>query len=178
MKKTIKALLATLALSGFAGAAQATLIGDEVGCNITGGGSFSCDTANNTVVDPGVEFFVGGGQFISVDISAASVALNFLNTGSLGGTIINLTDLDWVGMPLGEITGIELTSNSGVNGLTAGDLSFGAHNISINLIGTNFSQGATALISLATSQHVPEPATLGLLGLGLAGLGLARRKKA
>ncbi len=177
MKIEIKRLLISFVLAGWMGAANATLIGDTVGCNITGGGSFSCDVATNTVVDPGIEFYVGGGQFISVDISASAIALNFLQTGSLGGTIINLTGLDWVDMPLGEIIGFELTSNSGINGFASNDISFGAHNVSINLIETDFNAGASAAISLITDHQVPEPGTIVLLGFGLVGLGLTRKRR-
>jgi uncharacterized protein (TIGR03382 family) len=177
-KAKFSAILMLAGLAALAApAVHASLIGDTVGCNITGGGSFTCDTSTATVQDPGNEFFVGGGQFISVDIASSTISLDFLVTGSLGATIINLTGLDWVDMPLGEILDVQLTSNSGVIGLDAGDLTFGAHNVSINLIDTEFQAGASALITLVTSHTVPVTGILPLLGLGIVSLGLARRRR-
>jgi hypothetical protein len=124
-------------------------------------------------VDPGSEFLVGGGSYLGVDIAANTVTLDFFITGGLGATIINLTSLDWFGDPGVIITGATFDSISGVTGLTAGDLAFGDHSVSINLVGTGFTAGDSAVISLTTSNvsSVPEPSTSALFGLGL-GFGL------
>ena len=142
----------------FCGSASAVLIGDTVNCNITGGGSFGC-SPGSAVVGAGPEFNVGltNDPFIGVDLAAESITLDILQDNELGGTIINLTDLDWIDRP-GEIVGLSL-SNNGINGLTLGDLSFGTNNISIDLRNTNSNAGAFALIDIDV-RHVPEPFTI------------------
>lgn len=57
--KFLKMALAGLVLSVI-GFANATLIGDNVDCNISAGGSFTCSLSTNTLVEPGIEFYVGG----------------------------------------------------------------------------------------------------------------------
>ncbi|MDX2465204.1 MAG: PEP-CTERM sorting domain-containing protein [Porticoccus sp.] len=155
------------------GYANATLIGDEVGCEITGGGTFSCDNAT-AVVGEGVDFTIGltNSGYIDLDLMNETIGLTFTQDGSLGSTIINLTDLDWVGVVEASIISI-----SGINGFTNDDLIIGSDSLIINLIGTDFTAGASALIALSTGSPVPAPTTLALLGLGLAGLGWSRRKK-
>lgn len=137
--KFLKMALAGLVLSVI-GFANATLIGDNVDCNISAGGSFTCSLSTNTVVKPGIEFYVGGGDVISVDIGASVVDFEFLVGGSLSATIINLTDLYWIDMPLGEIVGFSLNNVAGINDFLSANVSFSAHSLSVDLIGTSFMQ--------------------------------------
>ena len=167
-----------LAFLGMAGSANASLIGDTVSCSVTGGGSFDC-TPSSAVVGAGTEFGVGNSSFpnaIGVDLGAASVDLLFNFTGNLNRTIINLTDLDWVGAK-GFLTGATLDSTSRIIGLSQSDLTTGPDSLIIDLRGTRFLRNATASISLQTVHAVAEPATLGIFGASLLGLGLMVRRR-
>lgn len=95
--------------------------------------------------------------------------------------ILTLSNLVWQGTP-GAIVGTSVSiTNGSVTGFTDASVTglpsgLPANSLSINL-GGFWNQGSTARITL-TVEHVPEPGTIALFGLGLAGLGFARRKKA
>ena len=83
----------------------------------------------------------------------------------------------------GEIVDV-LFSTAGTTGLTASDVSFDAHSVSLD-IGGNWSIGSFVRLDLVTrhAAAVPEPASLltlaaGLLALGGAGQLRRRRKRA
>ena len=175
MLKTIKTIVGLGSLI-FASTTYASLIGDTVGCSLNALSGFTC-SAPTAVVGTGLEFTVGGGAFIDVDISASAIDLTFNVTGSLSGTIINLTDLDFPLAP-GFITSATLLGTNAITGFTQANLSTSSNSIAIDLIGTDFTQGATASILLNTTQSVPEPAVSLLLTLGLFGFACRRHQLA
>jgi hypothetical protein len=156
--------------------AQAGLIGDTV--TVSGSGwSFPNSTA--VVVDPGVEFTgaFGSDSIYSIDVLSDSIILTWNHIAQhfhgFSGFGARLSDLDWVGMN-GSI--IDVAVQPGNSLLT--QVSFGddwiqwSHN-------DGFTPGeiATATLNI-TATHVPEPATIALMGLGLAGIGYRRSQKA
>lgn len=177
LTKTLQILSALILLSSMS-TLHASLIGDTVGCNIGGGGTFTC-SASTSVVGGGAEFGVGTdlqNPVITVDISANSISLFFNGEATLGQTIINLTDLDWVDQP-GQITGITLIATDNLFNLSQSDLSFTADSVSINLVGVEFNSGR-AEIGLTVNHGataVPEPLMISLFGLGFVLLGFQRK---
>ena len=163
---------------GFSGSAQASLIGDTVSCaEIGAGGTFECDPLSAVVIDPGAEFVVGilpspPGAGITVDIFDSSITYTGNFSGSLAFTIIELSDLDWVGTS-GIIVGAGLVV-SGITGLDIADVSFTDDSVTLDFIDTDWSDGDSATVTLETHHGVPEPGTLLIMGLGLAGLGWRR----
>lgn len=159
--------------------ANATLIGDEVTCSIDGLGNgefYNCSTTTETV-GAGSEFDIErrGDPRWAIDIDADSITYSLLTSAvSAAPDAIILSGLDWVGMPMGEIIGIEF-SQTGTN-LTAAASSFTADSVTLNLSGI-WQANSFVAIDLITSDALPEPGTLALFGLGLAGLGLVARRR-
>lgn len=122
----------------------------------------------------------------SLWMSLAGVTFNdplhaFSCTGvTLCGTGVITGDVNINGSGLLGVTGAGLANsyfdNNGILAAGTGNLAdwqLGSNTSNLNPIG--FSMGTHGTASLSNVRTVPEPATLGLLGLGLLGLGLARR---
>ena len=171
-------------LTGAPPVVEASLVGDAVTCaeNLS---DMTCSTSSAAVTDPGSEFtivFGGAEDLFTVDISASSItiAITLLNnsvTFPPGVQTLSFTDLD---SSAGDIVGVDLAISGIVNNFTVGDISFTAHSIVMDLVGTSWANergsAGTAVITLlfADSAAVPVPATLVTLVAGAVIVGAVR----
>ena len=171
-----KLVRASLICTAFvASASQAgPVLGDSVSCGVSGGGTFSCSSAAETVGN-GVEFQVGnlpGAAYFNIDFSDGLLTAFGLNNGSLSATILHFSDLTT------PFSSASFVGQTGFTGLDVGDFTFSAGELMIDLRGTSFSQGSQFSVAFApTPSAVPEPGTIALLGLGLIGIVAARKRK-
>ncbi len=113
--------------------------------------------------------------FYSVDVSDANILLNFTQIGTggtfSGGTFngFHLFDLNGTIPTLLSVT--ILSTN--VSGLDASRISFDANNVFVNFQGLFVDLASRVSLDVTA---VPEPATLGLMGIALAVIGFRRRK--
>jgi len=201
MMKALKAFaLATSALIGSAGAfgaAAAPCVNGTVAAVDLAG---PCELRNGTVVFDILDYVLPAGATISffqnastnfrIQVSAfvdGSGAGNFhysLNATTLGGLAGVLLDSDGFNSTVTK----RISSESLPNGISLtsvdGDPEPGTNqyvplgNITILEVFDTFSVTDGSLSSFSNQFLVPEPTTLGLLGLGLIGLGVARRRRA
>ena len=192
-KKIALGFAAGLLALCFAGAAQASLLGQTVTCSSESLFNLSCSSPTATVTDGGTPEFElqssSGSALFGIDVSGDSVLMTGLTSLAIGGpNLLTLGDLIWVNDPGATITGITNFLVSGVteqfvgigDGLVESDVSFAANSVTIDYTSTDWSDGAFVSFDLVTTHSaLPEPATLALFGLGLAGLGfVARRRRA
>jgi hypothetical protein len=168
---------AALGVAFAAGAAQASIVGDQVQIiewYSTAGspygapaGPFVIPSAGINFGDPGlsdVNFFITGSkiEFITDGTSYGSAPFNGFDVQDLNpGTTISGVSLD----PLSAAFPIA-------------NLAFGAHDVSINLASsTPFATTGTVILDLSTgaTSAVPEPASWVMMLFGLGGLGMALR---
>ena len=186
MKHKILGLLAVGLLAGPT-AANATLIGDTVGCGIASVDIWVCSPLT-AVVGGNQEFLLNvfinspndpprSDIALGVDLGANSARIsNATPFGAFAldaGEILILSDLDFSGG--GTIAGITNLIVSGALFLDISDITFTGHSVQINLQGSEWGPESFVSFDFVTGT-VPEPGTLALLGLGLLGFGLTRRR--
>jgi hypothetical protein len=149
---------------------SASLIGDTVQFTTNLGFGPITEVVEDGVVE--YESLSSRGEF-HLDWEEESIQVIFASSFAFGGIDWLFTSLDWIGMPNGIITGIDVTTT----GQSTPTSSFGDHSVTLGFDRQSYLQGETIDIALTTSHDVPAPATLALFGFGLAGLGWSKRKK-
>jgi hypothetical protein len=165
--------LALAAAAAIPSTANAQSVGDTVTCAVTGSGTFSCSSASATVA-AGTEFQIGNAptySFLGADFGEGTLFINALADSSLGGTILNFTDTN------APFTSFLLASSSGFAGFDISDVSLTGGLLSIDLRGTNNTQGGQIALQLSSAAAVPEPSTWAMLLLGFGAAGFAMRRR-
>ena len=183
MLRRIRGGLAGLALMALALPANASLIGDTVGCDVQASGAFLLCSAATAVVGGGVEFQLnnGGVPRFDIDIGASSFSMTFIGLAGIvaaPGTVLTIDSLDWVGVPNGVITGIDSFFTTALR-VEQARFTVNPHSFVFDIANTLWFPGNFVSFDFVTGHEViPEPSALALFSIGILGLGaLAARKR-
>jgi hypothetical protein len=161
----------TLAGLALPSAAHAAVLGDALTCAVTGGGTFQCNTATNTL-QAGTEFTFGnapGFDFLGADFGVGALQISALQDSSLGATILNFSNLT------SPITTFSLIGTSGFSGFNVTDVALSNGLLTIDLRGTENTAGGFINLALGSGGAVPEPSTWVMLLIGFGALGASMR---
>ena len=189
MKNSIwKSTLPVLFVLGCANFAHAGFIGREVSVeyafpDLTTNYPQAISTPQSFLVtDPGIESVVNveGVTTIAVDFTDQSLFIQFgtiltnprWNDATFSGLLFTLIS----GGPFSLANGIVNQGSTTLGGFDASDISFSDTQIFLNWNGLSYGNGTTLRIDFEFARDVPEPATLGLLGIGLVGVVAQRRR--
>ena len=186
MKRILAFIIPVLLLAiSFPQVSNASLMGDNVTSSVI---PTSIWTSNPTsaVVGGGAEFgldLATVGTFFSIDVDDTGFNFDYVAPGGLvafAGEVYTLGDLDWVGMPSAVIIGVNVNIYGNPDGITASDVTFTDHSVSIDFDnGASWSPGGQGIrVDLVWRQsQVPEPGSIAIWSvLGIAGVMLRRRK--
>ena len=188
MKILVSILLSSFLLLASSNS-NASLIGDEIflTCMQTHGAPVpNCEGYGvlPAIVGNGIEYpdFFNHQNSMSIDVSANAIWVTFQNGPYCGVFTCNgqgyvefwLTDLDWVDMPSGFITGINVITNM------AGVLtSFDDHSVHFSIPEISIPVGAHLHIDIITDHHdISEPGIVMLLCIALLAFGIRKRQLA
>ncbi len=159
------------AVCGFAGTAQAGLIGDQFEFSFLG-------LSQTATVNPTADFVS------EVDLSAvvADNSITLLEPAGVGNSFEAgpVNDMTFTDLTHASILDVTVASMTGITGFKAPDLSFTDDSVTLNVSGLTFAPGAEFVFDVDTIP-VPEPDSLPLLLAGLSGLAFAgwlRHKRA
>ena len=172
MKNRIAALLAALALSALANTAQAGMINDAVHVDylFPDVGSVYDTLGTQTVGASGASFTFY--DYFDMTVTGRKVLVDFKLDTTWTATSFNgfvLTDLDKA------LPSFSLDSASNMAGFSASNFYVSGHALYVNWAGLSFTSDTNVVLDAAAD--VPEPFTVGLMGLGLLALGAARRRR-
>lgn len=171
-------LFAAFLAFGISTGAKATLLGQDVICEVTVPGSWDCDTSS-AVVEDGTEFQIGSGDPWAFSIDVADSSFVITNISGVNGLTtdytLTLSGLIWAE---DDTATIDSTSEAWVGVLASGDDSLPVPDLSVdNAITFEFASlswgaGSTLTVTITPTPHeavpVPEPSTFWLFSLGLA----------
>ena len=183
MSKFISIILVTFTLFSFN--TFASLIGDEVflTCMQSSGSDQELCEGNGALpstVSAGIEYpdYFNFENSLSINVNADSIDVTFDNGPFCGWFTCDgqgllefwLTDLDWVGMPSGFITGINVVTN-----MTGVQTGFDEHSVHFALPETSVNSNMFLHIDILTDHsEIPEPSTFAIFVLALIGLASRR----
>jgi len=143
--------------------------------------SASVDGPTNSVVGAGVEL-TSFNQFFDVDFSGTNILITDHIGGDNVGAAFNGFRFFDVNGSIASITGVTLNPATSYPSLSAGNITFDANTIFLNVQGI-IAISLDAIISLditfaqaTPAAAMPEPLTAGLLPLALAALCIRRRR--
>lgn len=202
----LKKGLATCLLAGACSLAQATVIfSDNFDTENGGHGALNYNSFDNWSVSKGTvdligngfyDFLPGNGLYVDLDgstfnagmmshmewLGAGDYRMSFDLAGNQRNNAPEFTTVN-IAILLGDGTGAHQTVSLSKNaGFTTYSLDFSISDL-LPFNGVMFSFGAAGgdnigmLLDNVKLEYVPEPATLGLFGLGLLGMGVLRRKQ-